>query len=68
MDYERVFELVKNDMPFATYIDIVTDVLEIDDYYRTDTHWRQEKIVEVANRLSLGMGMESVTMDRFTLK
>ena len=37
------------------YIDI-TDLLTISDYYRTDTHWRQEKITDVARRLASAMG------------
>ena len=30
---------------FAEYISI-SDLLERDDYYKTDTHWRQEKITD----------------------
>ena len=39
------------------YIDIF-DLLELEDYYRTDAHWRQEKILDVAARLAGGMGVE----------
>lgn len=38
------------------YIDIY-DCLELTDYYKTDTHWRQERIVDVAQRLAEGMGV-----------
>lgn len=37
------------------YIDL-TDLLSLDDYYRTDSHWRQEKILPVAQRLAETMG------------
>ena len=39
------------------YMDITSD-LTIDDYYHTDTHWRQERILAVARRVAdtLGMG------------
>ncbi len=67
MDYNKMFEMVKKDMPFAKYIDIVQGVLEVEDYYKTDTHWRQESIVDVANKLSLGMNMKPVTEDKFQL-
>lgn len=40
---------------FSEYIDL-TDELELDDYYRTDLHWRQEKILPVVNKLELAMG------------
>ena len=65
MDYNKAFDMVRENMPFAKYIDIVDDVLDVEDYYKTDTHWRQEEIVEVANKLSLGMNMKPVTEDKF---
>lgn len=37
------------------YIDIVP-LLELSDYYRTDTHWKQECIVDVAQTLAGAMG------------
>lgn len=48
-------ELRKN-MDFAEYIDI-SDKLELSDYYRTDTHWRQEEIADVARYLAGSMGV-----------
>ena len=43
-------------MNFAEYIGI-TQLLELSDYYCTDTHWRQEKITDVAQHLAAGMGV-----------
>jgi len=40
-----------------TYIDI-TPCLSLEDYYRTDTHWRQESISDVAQTLAAAMGRE----------
>ena len=42
---------------FAQYIQI-SDLLELDDYYKTDTHWRQEKITDAAVRLAQAMGTQ----------
>lgn len=42
MDYDALFETVREGMSYAEYIDI-TPALELSDYYRTDSHWRQEK-------------------------
>ena len=42
-DYASMIDSFKASVPFMEYID-VTDKLSIDDYYRTDTHWRQEAI------------------------
>jgi len=57
MDYENLFALMKERMDFAEYIDI-TGTLDITDYYKTDTHWRQEKILETAKKLAEAMGIE----------
>ena len=50
MDYEELTSYMREQVNFAKYIDI-SEFLELDDYYRTDTHWRQEKIVDVAEYL-----------------
>ena len=46
MDYESLFRDLREQTGFAEYIDI-TGQLGITDYYKTDTHWRQEKISSV---------------------
>ena len=52
IDYEKFESLLCDKMNSEmTYIDIF-DVLSIDDYYTTDTHWRQEKIGEIVNKLA----------------
>jgi len=57
MDYEKLFSYMKEKMVFATYLDIVP-FLSLEDYYYTDTHWRQEKIVDVAEYLKSAMNGE----------
>jgi len=42
--YEKILEIDSN------YIEL-RDILELNDYYRTDTHWRQENLCKVVNRL-----------------
>ena len=56
LDYERLFSIVQNNMHYATYIDI-TDTLDISEYYKTDTHWRQEKLTDTASLLAETMGV-----------
>ena len=58
VDYERLFTTMQEEMPYAEYIDI-TDLLSIEDYYKTDVHWRQEKLVDVAGRIGGVMGIPS---------
>ncbi|MDE7285710.1 MAG: hypothetical protein K2N55_02530, partial [Lachnospiraceae bacterium] len=55
MNYEEFEKQMAEKADFAEYISI-SDLLERDDYYKTDTHWRQERITDVAERLALAMG------------
>lgn len=55
MNYEELDSIMREELDEMTYIDI-TGVLEINDYYKTDSHWRQEKIVDVAEKLAEQMG------------
>ncbi|MBR3772650.1 MAG: hypothetical protein IKL07_10325 [Clostridium sp.] len=57
MDYAKMFSLVKSQTPYAKYIDI-THLLDIGDYYKTDTHWRQEELEDVAALLKKEMGVK----------
>lgn len=54
-NYDKFAEDFRNKLPFATYIDI-KPLLSADDYYTTDTHWKQENIVDVAEKLTSEMG------------
>lgn len=56
LDYEKLVSVMKDNMSYAQYIDIMK-TLDISDYYKTDTHWRQEKLTETANALAAGMGV-----------
>lgn len=59
MDYERLYNFMEERLPYINYID-VRDLLSYDDYYKTDTHWRQERIVDVANRILMTTGAGDV--------
>lgn len=63
MDYERLFSMVKEGANFAEYIDIV-DLLTIEDFYRTDIHWKQENLEKVARKIGEALGFaDELTMD-----
>ncbi len=55
MDYDAFFARMKENMAYAEYIDI-TDMLSIEDFYRTDTHWKQENLIPIAEKLGEKMG------------
>lgn len=57
LDYDVLTEYMKQGMDFADYIEIA-DLLSADDYYKTDTHWRQEALTHVAERIAVEMGVK----------
>ena len=54
-DREQFGALVAQSMTGVQQIDI-SDLLTLEDYYLTDPHWKQESIVDVADRLLNAMG------------
>ena len=66
MDYEKLFSMVQEGMPYATHVDL-TDALALEDYYHTDTHWRQERILEAAERLCKALGVTAPQMGDYTI-
>lgn len=57
-DYESLFAKMREKTDYMQYID-VTDLLSAEKYYRTDTHWRQEEITDVADRILQTMGVRT---------
>lgn len=56
INYKEFVEDVKSKMDYAEYIDIFP-TLELSDYYKTDTHWKQENLIDTAQVLAEGMGV-----------
>ena len=59
MNYDELYRVLGDRLSYMTNIDI-RDLLEISDYYTTDTHWKQECIVDVANHIREQIGMKAV--------
>ena len=57
LDYEAFIDEMKQKVNYMKYID-VTSLLDIDDFYTTDTHWRQEKITDIAEKIGEEMGAD----------
>ena len=53
LDYDELKNIMNTNLNIK-YIDIFDD-LSLDDYYKTDTHWREEKLSKVVNKLSKEM-------------
>lgn len=58
-DYDEMYSYLNERLDFLTYIEI-RDLLALEDFYRTDTHWKQENILDVARHLGSSMGVNLV--------
>lgn len=54
IDYDYIYKTLSIN---PNFIDI-RDTLSLSDYYRTDTHWRQESLPKVVEKLSNQMGFD----------
>ena len=66
MDYASMISQFQTGMPWATYVDL-TDSLSEEDYYFTDTHWRQEKLLPVAQKLCQAMKVTVPKAEDYTV-
>jgi len=55
IDYGKMSEIMDENMANVKYIDIF-ESLSIDDYYRTDIHWSQDRLIGLADKILAGMG------------
>ena len=63
IDEEKLVTMMQEHIDHMKYINIF-DCLTIEDYYTTDTHWRQEKLGKVLERIATDMGfMEGLTKE-----
>lgn len=58
MDYDMVEHYMREKTDYMEYIEI-SELLTIEDFYKTDTHWKQECIVDIAEKISEAMGIKS---------
>lgn len=56
-DHKALAERLRSGFPEAKYIDI-SGLLSADDFYYTDSHWRQERITKVADEIASQMGAD----------
>lgn len=62
LDYEELISYMNEKTDYMTPIDL-TGQLKLEDYYYTDTHWRQEKLTDLADYLLEAMGAESAEQE-----
>lgn len=66
LDYDEMFGYLEETLYWAEYVDI-TDCLSMESYYRTDTHWRQEHLMSVVEKLSQSLGISITGTDSLEL-
>lgn len=53
-DYNIIKDIMNKELSDINYIDLF-DILKLDNYYKTDTHWKQETLNDVVDKLSASM-------------
>ena len=66
MDYDALYARMAEAMPWAELIDL-REHLDIGDYYRTDTHWRQEQILPAAQAIADRLGVTVPEFERMQI-
>lgn len=57
LDYNNLKQIMSNKLENFKYIDIWND-LELEDYYKTDLHWKQESLKDVVSTIQNNMNLE----------
>lgn len=65
MDYSKLKTLASNKLNKFNYIDIWDD-LKLDDYYKTDLHWKQENLSQVVSTIQNTMNLENTSNVSYT--
>ena len=60
MDYSKIEEIMQENLNEFEYIRIF-DELNLEDYYRTDIHWKQENLLKVVGKISTSMGQADLS-------
>ena len=57
IDYEKLEKEMNENLQFGKCINIF-DILKLDDYYKTDSHWKQENLINIAKKIGQEMNIE----------
>ena len=64
LEYEKLDEILSDGLTDMEQIDL-WDVLTIEDYYKTDSHWSQDKIVKVAETVAEKLGVTVTPLEGY---
>ncbi|MBO5126750.1 MAG: hypothetical protein J6D10_04190 [Clostridia bacterium] len=65
MDYEHLQQIMWDSCPDFTHINLY-DTLTLNDFYKTDSHWRQERLNKVVERLTQAMDVPHGGLSSYT--
>lgn len=60
-DYSELLELTEKGLPESFSKIEIADLLTAESYYNTDSHWKQEEIVPVADRIRKKLGLNALS-------
>lgn len=66
IDYDKLLEILNQNIDSIDNI-ILGDMLSLDDYFKSDNHWKQENIIDVANKIGEKLGFK-INSDSFEVK
>lgn len=55
LDEDKLLSMLESGLDSFEYIDIIS-LLALEDYYKTDTHWSQDKILDIRDKLLVTIG------------
>lgn len=61
LENKKIEDILKNNLADMKYIDI-KDCLQLEDYYKTDLHWKQENLKEVVEKIQTEMSLEKTNV------
>lgn len=59
LDYNLLKQIMNEELTSLKYIDIWNS-LKLEDYYKTDLHWKQENLINVANTIKSSMNLLNI--------
>lgn len=62
LDYNLLKQIMNEKLSNLKYIDIWNS-LELEDYYKTDLHWKQENLIKTSNTIISGMNLSNIEKD-----
>jgi len=63
IDYDKLAEIISESITDGVKYINIYDILSVDDYYRTDIHWSQNRLIRVADKILTGLGSNKKASD-----